>query len=141
MRKLIMTIATAGVLSISALSSASAAPVPGFEVLYQAALAACAPPGGAGGSAAACAAAINALSTAMISGGVAPATALASFTELRAEVSAAGGGDAIEALFEELLPESGAVGAPGAPAAVDFGAPTSSTGGEGSTPATPASPS
>ncbi|WP_297105358.1 hypothetical protein [uncultured Devosia sp.] len=42
--------------------------------------------------------------------GIDPAVALQSFTELRAEVRARGGGDVIDALFEELLPDSGAVG-------------------------------
>lgn len=147
MRKLIMTIATAGVLSISALSGANAAPVPGFEGLYNAVLASCAPSGGAA-DADACAAAINALSAAMIAGGVAPATALQSFTELRAEVRAAGGGDAIEALFEELLPESGALPTPAAPPAAPGPTPAAVTGGDSVAPApapapapTPASPS
>jgi hypothetical protein len=112
MRKLIITFATAGVLSMTALSATNAAPVPGFEALYQAAFAACTPTGGAAANPAACEAAINAYSAALIAAGVTPTVALASFTELRAEVTAAGGGDAIEALFEELLPESGSVTPP-----------------------------
>lgn len=112
MRKLITTFATAGVLSMTALSATLAAPVPGFEALYQAAFAACTPAGGVAASAAACEAAINAYSGALVAAGVDPAVALGSFTELRSEVAAAGGGDAIEALFEELLPDSGAVTPP-----------------------------
>lgn len=110
MRKLITTFATAGVLSIAALTISNAAPVAGFEALYDAAFAACTPAGGVAPDPAACEAAINAYSQALIAAGVDPAVALQSFTELRSEVAAAGGGDAIEALFEELLPESGAVG-------------------------------
>lgn len=109
MRKLITTIATAGVLSMAALSGTFAAPVSGFEALYEAALAACSPAGGAAPSAAACEAAINAYSGALVTAGVDPAVALGSFTELRAEVAAAGGGDVIEQLFEQLLPDSGAL--------------------------------
>lgn len=106
MRKLFTIIAAAAALNLSGLAVTQAAPVAGFEAQYEAAFAACAP----GGSPEACEAAINALSAAMIAAGVAPAAALQSFTELRAEVVAAGGDAAIQALFEELLPESGAVG-------------------------------
>lgn len=120
MRKLITTIATAGVLSMTAFSAASAAPVPGFEAQYAAALAACTP---ATGTPAACEAAINALSAAMIAAGVPQDVALASFTELRSEVAAAGG---FVDIFEELLPESGAVTPPAA-----TGTPAAVTGGDG----------
>ncbi|MHA6297970.1 hypothetical protein [Devosia sp. CAU 1758] len=111
MRKFIAALGVAGVMGLSAVSSPFAAPVPGFEALYQAVFAACTPSGGVAPSPAACEAAINAYSAALIAAGVDPAVALQSFTELRAEVAAAGGGDVIEALFEELLPESGAVAA------------------------------
>lgn len=111
MRKLITTLATAGVLSLASFTSANAAPVPGFEALYEAALAACSPAGGVAPSVDACTAAINAYSAALAAApGVTPALALQSFTALRQEVAAAGGGDLIEQLFEELLPESGDVG-------------------------------
>ncbi|MBB4053771.1 hypothetical protein GGR20_003433 [Devosia subaequoris] len=97
--------------AFSALSFAAlpalAAPVSGFEALYDAVLTNCTPPAG---TPAACEAAINAYSSALVSAGVDPVVALQSFTELRSEVAAAGGGDTIEALFEQLLPESGAVG-------------------------------
>jgi hypothetical protein len=110
MRNLITTIATAGVISLASLSPSIAAPVPGFEALYGAAFAACTPSNGVPPSPAACEAAILAYSEALIAAGIAPAVALASFTELRTEVVAAGGGAAIDALFEELLPESGDIG-------------------------------
>jgi hypothetical protein len=110
MRKLIATIATAGAFSLAAISMTAAAPVEGFEDLYAAAFAACTP-GVDGGppDPVTCEGAINAYSAALVNAGVAPAVALASFTELRAEVIDAGGGEAIENLFEELLPESGAI--------------------------------
>lgn len=106
MRKFIAALGVAGVMGLSAVSSPFAAPVPGFEALYQAVFAACT---GATPDPAACEAAINAYSGALVAAGVDPEIALQSFIELRAEVVAAGGGDVIEALFEELLPESGAV--------------------------------
>lgn len=121
MRKLIPTIATAGLLTVASWSVANAAPVPGFEAFYSAAFAACTPPAG---TPEACEAAINAYSAALIAAGVDPAVALASFTELRAEVAAAGGGAVIDALFEELLPESGATTLP--PPAGGAGGETSS---------------
>lgn len=130
MRKLITTIATAGVLSMTAFSAANAAPVPGFEAQYAAALAACTP---ATGTPAACEAALNALSAAMIAAGVPQDVALASFTELRSEVAAAGG---FEDIFEELLPESGAVTPP-----ADAPTPAAVSGGSGAGTPTPASPS
>lgn len=111
MRKLILTLMTAGVLGVATMS-ANAAAVPGFEVLYNAAFAACTPSRGIPPVPAACEAALNAYSAALIKAGIDPAVALASFTELRAEVAAAGGGAAIEALFEELLPDSGSVTPP-----------------------------
>lgn len=127
MRKLITTFATASALSMAAISMTAAAPVPGFEALYEAAFAACTPSGGAAPSVDACEAAINAYSSALIAAGVEPAVALESFTELRAEVAEAGGGAAIDALFEELLPESGAVDAP-------IGPTPPAVGGTGGTP-------
>jgi hypothetical protein len=107
MRKLITTIAIAGVLGVAAISPSNAAPVPGFEGLYAEAFTACTPPNGTPTT---CRAAIQALTNAMIAAGVDVAVALQSFAELRSEVRVAGGGDAIEAVFEELLPESGALG-------------------------------
>jgi hypothetical protein len=107
MRKLITTLAMAGVLGLSAVSAATAAPVPGFEAQYNAVLGACA---GAAANPEACEAAILAYSGALVAAGVAPAVALQSFTELRTEVAEAGGSLEVASLFEELLPESGAVG-------------------------------
>lgn len=109
MRNKLASITTIGTLCLMSFGAhqAAAAPVAGFEALYDAVLTACTPPAG---TVEACETAINAYSAALVAAGVDPAVALQSFTELRAEVAAAGGGDAIEALFEELLPESGAVG-------------------------------
>ena len=107
MRKLIATVLLASALGTSVVSAPNAAPVPGFESLYTAVFAACTPPAGTAG---ACEAAINAYSAALVAAGVEPAVALASFTELRSEVVAAGGAAEIDALFEALLPESGAIG-------------------------------
>ena len=109
MRNKLISLVTAG--TITALSFGAvpvvAAPVAGFEALYDAVVSQCTPPLG---TPAACEAAINAYSSALVTAGVDPVVALQSFTEARAEVAALGGGDAIEGLFEELLPESGAVG-------------------------------
>lgn len=109
MRKFITSMGMAGALTLATLSMSQAAPVPGFEALYQAAFAACTPANGVPPSVEACEAAINAYSAALIAAGIDPAVALASFTALRAEVAAAGGGAAIAALFEQLLPGSGAI--------------------------------
>ena len=109
MFKRVSTFALVGLIGLASFSATKAAPVPGFEALYQAVFAACTPAGGVAPASAACEAAINAYSGALVAAGVGPALALQSFTELRAEVAAAGGGDVIEALFEELLPESGAI--------------------------------
>lgn len=111
MRKLITTLATAGVLSLAAISATNAAPVPGFEGAYAATFAACTLPAG---SVAACETALNAQVDAQIAAGVPQDVALVSFTALRAEVLAANAGDptfqaAIEAVFEGLLPDSGAI--------------------------------
>lgn len=107
MRKLIATVLLTAAFGTSVVSAPNAAPVPGFESLYAAVFAACTPPAGTSG---ACEAAINAYSAALVTAGVDPAVALASFTELRSEVVAAGGAAEIDALFEALLPESGAIG-------------------------------
>jgi hypothetical protein len=90
--------------------SAVAAPVPGFEGVYAANYAACVLPDG---TLEACEAAINAHVAALVGGGVDIDDANAAFTALRAEVFAANEPDpdfqaAIDALFELLLPDSGA---------------------------------
>lgn len=108
-RKLMMRFATASVLSLVTLSATMAAPVQGFDDLYNAAFAACTPADGRAAVPAACEAAINAYAAALIEAGVDPALALGSFTALRADVAAAGGGAAIADLFEQLLPESGSL--------------------------------
>jgi hypothetical protein len=109
MRKIFTAVGMAGAISLATLTMSYAAPVPGFEALYQAAFAACTPANGVPPSPEACEAAINAYSAALIAAGIDPAVVLTSFTALRAEVAAAGGGDAIAALFEALLPETGAI--------------------------------
>lgn len=111
MRRLMATIALSIFLGAATVSAAWATAVPGFETQYDAVKVACAPTG----TAEACIAAINTLSAAMIAGGVPADAALRSFTELRAEVVAAGGTAEIEAIFEELLPDSGSVGGPVSP--------------------------
>jgi hypothetical protein len=113
MRKFLISFATVGVFGAAALSPVAAAPVPGFEALYSAVVAACSPPAG---TPADCEVAINAYSSALVAAGVDPEVAMASFTELRTEVAAAGG-PAIDALFEELLPESGDIGDAASPSA------------------------
>lgn len=141
MRKFVTTMGMAGALSLSALSMPLAAPVPGFEGLYNSVFTSCTLPDG---TTAACESAINAYSGALVTA-VDPATALQSFTELRAEVFAANAADtafqaAIDALFELLLPESGAIAAPGAAGGAGGDAPGSLvSGGDGTPPA--ASPS
>lgn len=111
--KLVSLVSIGAIAAFSfAAQPAFAAPVPGFEALYNAVLTACTPPLG---TPAACEAAINAYSSALVAAGVDPVVALQSFTALRAEVAANGGGDVIEALFEQLLPESGAGGPQGSP--------------------------
>lgn len=110
MRKLIMNIASAGLLSVVPLSAAVAAPVPGFEDLYNAVFTACTLPAG---ELQACEAAINAYSGALVAS-TELSVANQSFTELRAEVFTANAADEqfqtdIDALFELLLPDSGAI--------------------------------
>ena len=107
MRKLIATVLLTAAFGTSVVSSAHADPVPGFESLYAAVFAACTPPAGTSG---ACEAAINAYSAALVTAGVDPAVALASFTELRSEVVAARGAAQIDAVLEALHPQCGANG-------------------------------
>lgn len=117
MLKLFGTTIVVAALSVS---SAYAAPVSGygdtldaqFAALYAAALAACGP---GAGDADACAAAINAYSAALVSEGVPLEIASASFQELRDEVRTAGGSAAIDAVFEQLLPETESVGTEASP--------------------------
>lgn len=98
--------------AVSALSfgsyGVSAAPVPGFEALYQAVLDACPP----NGSLAATEAAINAYSAALVAANIDPEVALLSASELRIDAAEAGCGPEVDELFELLLPESGAIGDP-----------------------------
>ncbi|MBD8066785.1 hypothetical protein IC608_15025 [Devosia sp. PTR5] len=100
-------------------SSAMAAPVPGFDQLYAQNFTACTLPDG---TVADCEAAIQEHVAALVAASVDVDTANASFTALRREVFLANAADEvfqaeIDALFELLLPESGDIGAPGAGAA------------------------
>lgn len=105
------------VAAVLTVSSVHAAPVSGygdtldtqFASLYAAALAACTPGGGAA-EGDACAAAINAYSAALVAAGVPLEVAVISFQELRDDVRAGGGGAAIDAVFEQLLPETESAG-------------------------------
>lgn len=131
MRKLITTLATAGVLGLAAPLGAVAAPVPGFEAQYAALIAGCTLPDG---TLPLCESAINNYAGDLV-GIVDLAVANQSFTEARGEVFAANEPDepfqeAIDALFELLLPDSGAI----------IGDDTGGPGPEGTT-GSPASPS
>ncbi len=110
MRKLITVLGATGFAGLAAMSSAQAAPVPGYEALYEAVFLACTPDAGVAPVVAVCTDAINAYSSALIAGGVSEEAALQSFAALRGEVAVADGGLPIDAVFEELLPESGAIG-------------------------------
>ncbi|MCR6673613.1 hypothetical protein [Devosia ginsengisoli] len=117
MRRLVASIVTAGMLSVAGLSGANAAPVPGFEDLYNTVFTSCTLPDG---TLAACEAAINAYASALVAN-VELTVANQSFSELRQEVFVANAADEefqadIDALFELLLPDSGAIGAVASPA-------------------------
>ena len=136
MRKLIMAVAAAGMLGLGATSGTVAAPVPGFEGLYSTLIASCSLPDG---TEAACEAAITAYADALVAA-VDIEVANQSFSEARQEVFALNASDtafqsAIDALFELLLPDSGAID--GAPA-VDGGTPAANDGsGGGPVPSSP----
>ena len=134
MRKLIMAVAAAGALGLGATSGTVAAPVPGFEGLYSTLIASCSLPDG---TEAACEAAITAYADALVAA-VDIEVANQSFSEARQEVFALNGGDAtfqaaIDALFELLLPDSGAIGAP----AADGGTPAANDGSGTPVPSSP----
>lgn len=102
----------AAVVSLAGVGYAVAAPVPGFQANYTANFAACTLPNG---TLAACETAINAHSAALVAAGIDLATANTAFTALRSEVFVANAADEdfrglIDALFEQLLPDSGAIG-------------------------------
>lgn len=110
MRKLITTLAIAGVLGSMAPLGAIAAPVPGYEAQYTAVVTACTLPSD---SLPDCEASINNYAGDLV-GIVDLAVANESFVALRAEVFAANEPDepfqeAVDALFELLLPDSGAI--------------------------------
>jgi hypothetical protein len=118
MRRLITLFGMVGMFGLTAVSSTVAAPVPGYEGLYNTVYTSCTLPDG---SLAACESAINGYAGALVAD-VEPEAALQSFIALRSEVFAANSADdefqaQVDALFELLLPDSGAIGlgAPGDP--------------------------
>jgi hypothetical protein len=128
------TFAIAGVLSVSALSATSAAPVPGYEALYAQLITSCSLPD-EDAKVAACEAAINTYSGALVVG-TEISVANQSFTEARLEVFALNASDdefqaEIDALFELLLPDSGAI------AAEDDDGPPAANDGSGTLPPVP----
>ena len=117
MRKLLTTLAAIGVLGLGASSAAVAAPIAGFDALYNAVFANCTLPNG---TVPLCEAAINAYSGALVAADISIDEANASFTALRGEVFAVNAPNEpfqieIDALFELLLPNSGAIGATPSP--------------------------
>lgn len=117
MRRLCTTLAAIGVLGLGAASGAAGAPVEGFEAQYTAVFADCTLPNG---TVSLCEAAINTYSGALVSAAIDLADANASFTALRQEVFTANAPSEpfqleIDALFELLLPDSGALGAAPSP--------------------------
>ena len=117
MRKQFTTLAAIGMLGLGAASGAVGAPVAGFEAQYAAVFANCTLPNG---TVPLCEAAINAYSGALVSAAVDLAEANASITALRQEVFGANAPSEpfqieIDALFELLLPDSGAIGASPSP--------------------------
>ncbi len=141
MRRLLTTLCAVGALSFS--SVAYAEPVPGFEEQYNSALASCTVPAG---TVDACTAAINGYVAALVGAGVPLEQANISFRALRTEVRVRNAANpqflaAIEALFEQLLPDSGAVGG-GTPPAAGGGEADGGGDGGGTVPTPPpASPS
>lgn len=136
MRKLIMAAATVSMLGLGATSGTVAAPVPGFEGLYSTLIASCSLPDG---TEVACEAAITAYADALVAA-VDIEVANQSFSEARQEVFALNTSDetfqaAIDALFELLLPDSGAIGA--APGVTDGGTPAANDGSGGPVPSSP----
>ena len=134
MRKLIIAVAAASTLGLGATSGTVAAPVPGFEGLYSTLIASCSLPDG---TEAACEAAITAYADALVAT-VDLDTANQSFAEARQEVFALNESDeefqvAIDALFELLLPDSGAIDAP----AADGGTPAANDGSGTPVPSSP----
>ena len=132
MRKLITVLGMVGIAGLSAVSSSQAAPVAGYDGLYDAVISSCSLPAGTVDT---CSAAITAYAGALINDGVAIEVANQSFSEARLEVFALNAADeefqaVIDALFEELLPDSGAIGGGAAAGAGDTG-PSIVEGGTG----------
>jgi hypothetical protein len=140
MQKLVTILSTAGVLSFAALANVSGAPIAGFESLYSTLITACSLPAG---TVADCEVAINSYAGAIVDA-VSLESANASFSEARAEVFSLNASDEpfqaeIDALFELLLPNSGAIG--DAPVSLAPTGTAGSTGGsESLQPPVPASP-
>lgn len=110
MRKLITMMATAGVLGLSAVGAVNAQPIAGYENLYATLITSCSLPNGTVED---CEDAINAYAGALVTT-VDEAIANGSFTEARLTVFVANEPDPvfqaeIDALFELLLPDSGAI--------------------------------
>ncbi|KKB09799.1 hypothetical protein VE26_08070 [Devosia chinhatensis] len=138
-------------LALGSAGGVAAAPVAGnadYVTLYDAAFSGCTVPAG---SVAACEAALTAYSSRLVADNIEIEVANASFSALRIDVRAANAGNPefqalIEALFEQLLPDSGAIAGPvtgtapvGAdPSSPGAGSPTAPTPGPGNP--TPASP-
>lgn len=124
MRKFMSTMLMATGLAIGTVAGAHAAPVSGygaeqdavFATLYSGVVAACS---GEGASATGCRQAIGAYSGQLVAGGVPFEVANGSFAQLREDIAEANSGDTamlatVDAVFEELLPESGDIGPQGA---------------------------
>ena len=142
MRKHLPAVALVLGMSFSSASGIAAAPVsgnPDYVGLYVAVFAQCTVPAG---SLSACVSAFYAYANRVVADGVVFGTANESFSALRLEVFAANESDPafqaqIDALFEELLPDSGAIGdGGGTPGPADTGT-TLSPGGSTPTPASP----
>lgn len=145
MRSFLPTMAATAVLSFFVAGNAMAAAVPGYETQYNTLVINCTIPIG---TLEECGAAINAYSGALIAGGISITVANLSFSAVRQEVFTANAPDGafqsqIDALFEQLLPDSGAIGGAGAPGNADDGdnTPNSLTGPSNDPTPTPASPS
>ena len=111
MRKFIISFATLGAIGLFGVTATNAAPVPGFESFYDAVFASCTLPDG---TLPACETAINAYAGALVAADIPIETANESFIALRAAVYVANAADEafqidIDALFELLLPDSGAI--------------------------------
>ena len=111
MHKLVSVLATASMLGLGFLSPAYAEPVGGYDALYNTMITACSLPDGAVLD---CNDAITAYATALVNDNIDEDTSNKSFMEARAFVFEVNAPDPefqadIDALFELLLPNSGAI--------------------------------